>query len=187
MLLICKIYFIVDNRYAKELLKMLTKLLRDKGLISNDVELEVSHPLNKCDNRIERYVNEAIKYYRCVVVLVDTEGRDPEEISNSIRENHLRGLGRELPNVRIITAHPCLEIWLCEALGLESCNAHTDCKDLISHIRDYLVRKRRIKYEKKLLPKLIIESLQDPLSKTTQTPPYFVKDLINILEICCRL
>ena len=118
--------------------------------------MSVSSPLNRCDNRIDRYVRTALDEYNYehVIILVDSEGEDSEIIRRNIIEEHLRDIDNKLDKVSIIIAHPCLESILCKVMNLPGCETGT-CHDIIIIIEQKIQRK----YEKKMFQTLMIKEL----------------------------
>lgn len=168
----CRIYFITDNRYAKELLRRLIQLLKEKDLVSRDVDVRISNPVNACDIKMERYLKGAIDDYDCVVILIDSEGAEPSEIHRRVFEEHVKDVDKNLLKVKIIVAHPCLEEWLCEAMNLPNCNTGS-CNDLIRAIESTL----KDKY-KKGLPTL----MEKRLSKL----PRQLHEVIEAINTWCK-
>jgi hypothetical protein len=81
------IYFIRDNRYAKELIRVLPDHL---GL-----RLPVRHTqqaANICDAKLGRYPKAGVSECGYAVVVADTEGRDPHQVIDAVAE-HLRDVG----------------------------------------------------------------------------------------------
>jgi hypothetical protein len=67
------IYFIVDNKYSKELVIKLIRIVRNKFVHAGVVH--VSRPVNVCSNKMGRFIREGLGEGFCVVIVVDTEGR----------------------------------------------------------------------------------------------------------------
>ena len=67
------IYFIVDNKYSKELIKKLKSIVINKFV--NVGKPPVSRPVNVCSNKMGRFIKEGLGEGHCVVIVVDTEGR----------------------------------------------------------------------------------------------------------------
>jgi len=109
-----------------------------------------------------------------VVIVVDTEGEKPEDVKARIIDEHL-DLEFNRERVKIITAHPCLEVWLAELLNLNI--RGVNCKD----VKDII--KRRIKdYESHRLPGLVEQHLRDRLK--VDDPPSFLMEIINAVRSC---
>jgi len=138
------IYFIVDNKYSKELIIKLISIVRNKFVRAGVVH--VSRPVNVCSNKMGRFIKEGLGEGLCVVIVVDTEGDKPEDVKARIIDEHLKDLGFNRERVKIITAHPCLEAWLAELLNLNT--RGVNCKD----VKDII--KRRIKDYESHLPSL---------------------------------
>jgi len=126
------IYFIVDNKYSKELIIKLISIVRNKFVRAGVVH--VSRPVNVCSNKMGRFIKEGLGEGLCVVIVVDTEGDKPEDVKARIIDEHLKDLGFNRERVKIITAHPCLEAWLAELLNLNTRGVNCkDVKDIIKH------------------------------------------------------
>jgi hypothetical protein len=168
------IYFIVDNKYSKELIKKLMSIVRNKFV--NVGETPVSRPVNVCSNKMGRFIKEGLGEGLCVIIVVDTEGDKPEDVKARIIEEHFRDLGFNRERVKIITAHPCLEAWLAELLNLNTRGVSNckDVKDIIKrHIRDY---------ESHRLPGLIEQHLRDRLK--VDDLPSFLMEIIDVVRSC---
>jgi hypothetical protein len=140
----CKVYFVVDNKYAKELVEELVELFKQYNLIGGSVcvDVNVSGPVNVCDERMGRYVRGAVGDYDLIVVLVDSEGVDPSVVRKRILEEHVGHVDGSPSRVEILVAHPCLEVWLCEAMGIAGCYSGT-CGEVVDAIVSRYMRRRR--------------------------------------------
>ena len=167
------IYFIVDNKYSKELIIKLITIVRNKFVRAGVVH--VSRPVNVCSNKMGRFIKEGLGEGLCVVIVVDTEGDKPEDVKARIIDEHLKDLGFNRERVKIITAHPCLEAWLAELLNLNTRGVNCkDVKDIIKrHIKDY---------ESHLLPGLIERHLRSRLE--VGDPPSFLMEIIDAVRSC---
>ncbi len=85
----CKVYFVVDNTYAKQLIRELVGLLKEYSLIGDSVYVVVSNPVNVCNEKMGRFVKGAVGDYNLIVVLVDSEGVDPSVVRKRILEEHV--------------------------------------------------------------------------------------------------
>lgn len=154
----CKVYFVVDNTYAKQLIRELVGLLKEYSLIGNSVYVVVSKPVNVCSEKMGRFVKEAVGDYNFIVVLVDSEGVDPSVVRKRILEEHVGQVDGSSSRVKILIAHPCLEAWLCEAMGIASCYSGT-CGEVV----DAIISRYGGKYEKetlkRMLPTLMVREL----------------------------
>lgn len=154
----CKVYFVVDNTYAKQLIRELVGLLKEYSLIGDSVYVVVSNPVNACSEKMGRFVKEAVGDYNLIVVLVDSEGVDPSVVRKRILEEHVGQVDESSSRVEILIAHPCLEAWLCEAIGIAGCYSGT-CGEVV----DAIVSRYEGKYEKKalkrMLPALMVREL----------------------------
>jgi len=167
------IYFIVDNKYSKELIIKLISIVRNKFVRAGIVH--VSRPVNVCSNKMGRFIRDGLGEGLCVVIVVDTEGENPEDVKARIIDEHLKDLGFNRGRVKIITAHPCLEAWLAELLNLNT--RGINCKD----VKDII--KRRIKdYESHLLPRLVERHLRSRLE--VGDPPSFLTEIIDAVRSC---
>ena len=122
------------------------------------------------------------------MVVADTEGRDPYQVINAVVE-HLRdvGLRPQLSfdrdrlvglislesggRIAVVLAHPCLEAWLGELLGI---TPSSTCNDLIDAIKQ-----KRGEYEKSHLPSLVKEELRNRAD-----PPKFVENFQHAVTSC---
>ena len=158
----CKVYFVVDNTYAKQLIRELVGLLKEYSLIGDSVYVVVSNPVNVCSEKMGRYVKEAVGDYNLIVVLVDSEGVDPSVVRKRILEEHVGQVDGSSSRVKILIAHPCLEAWLCEAMGIASCYSGT-CGEAV----DSIISRYKGKYEKetlkRMLPALMVRELSGKL------------------------
>jgi hypothetical protein len=154
----CKVYFVVDNRYAKQLIQELVRLLKEYSLIGGSVCIDISSPVNVCSEKMGRFVKGAVGDYNLIVVLVDSEGVDPSVVRKRILEEHVGQVDGSSSRVRILIAHPCLEAWLCEAMGIAGCYSGT-CDEVV----DAIVSRYEGKYErgtlKRMLPTLMVREL----------------------------
>jgi hypothetical protein len=167
------IYFIVDNKYSKELVIKLISIVRNKFVRAGVVH--VSRPVNVCSNKMGRFIKEGLGEGHCVVIVVDTEGEKPEDVEARIIDEHLKDLEFNRERVKIITAHPCLEAWLAELLNLNT--RGVNCKDVKGII------KRHIKdYESHLLPGLVERHLRSRLE--VGDPPSFLMEIIDAVRSC---
>jgi hypothetical protein len=167
------IYFIVDNKYSKELVIKLISIVRNKFVRAGVVH--VSRPVNVCSNKMGRFIKEGLGEGHCVVIVVDTEGEKPEDVEARIIDEHLKDLEFNRERVKIITAHPCLEAWLAELLNLNTRGVNCkDVKDIIKrHIKDY---------ESHLLPGLVERHLRSRLE--VGDPPSFLMEIIDAVRSC---
>jgi len=167
------IYFIVDNKYSKELIIKLISIVRNKFVRAGVVH--VSRPVNVCSNKMGRFIRDGLGKGLCVVIVVDTEGEKPEDVKARIIDEHLKDLEFNRERVKIITAHPCLEAWLAELLNLNTRGVNCkDVKDIIKrHIKDY---------ESHLLPGLIERHLRSRLE--VGDPTSFHTEIIDAVRGC---
>jgi hypothetical protein len=158
----CKVYFVVDNRYAKQLVKELVELFKQYNLVGGSVCVVVSGPVNVCDERMGRFVKGAVGDYNLIVVLVDSEGVDPSVVRKRILGEHVGQVDGSSSRVKILVAHPCLEAWLCEAMGIAGCYSGT-CGEVV----DAIISRYEGKYEKetlkRMLPALMVRELSRKL------------------------
>ena len=176
----CEVYFIIDNRYAKELIKKLMSIIRNE--LANVGIAYISRPVNVCSNKMGRFIEERLNESHCVIIIADTEGVEPDEVGERIVNKHFKDLGiNDYNRVKIILAHPCLETWLAELLNLNVGDA-TNCGDVKSVI------KSRIKdedYDSYRLPGLIERHLRNRLG--TGSAPSFLREFIDAVKSCCSL
>jgi hypothetical protein len=158
----CKVYFVVDNTYAKQLMRELVRLLKEYNFIGGSVCVDVSGPVNVCNEKMRRFVKGAVGDYNLIVVLVDSEGVDPSVVRKRIFEEHVGQVDESSSRVKILIAHPCLEAWLCEAMGIASCYSGT-CGEVV----DAIISRYEGKYEKetlkRMLPALMVRELSRKL------------------------
>ncbi len=168
------IYFIVDNKYSKELIIKLINIVRNKFVRAGVVH--VSRPVNVCSNKMGMFIRDGLGNGHCVIIVVDTEGEKPEDVKARIIDEHLKDLEFYRERVKIITAHPCLEAWLAELLNLNT-RGVANCKDV------KVIIKRRIKdYKSRLLPDLIERHLRSRLE--VGDPPSFLMEIIDAVRSC---
>jgi hypothetical protein len=167
------IYFIVDNKYSKELIIKLISAVRNKFVRAGVAY--VSRPVNVCSNKMGRFIKEGLGEGHCVIIVVDTEGEKPEDVKARIIDEHLKDLEFNRKRVKIITAHPCLEAWLAELLNLNTRGVNCkDVKDIVKrHIKDY---------ESHLLPGLVERHLRSRLE--VGDPPSFLMEIIDAVRSC---
>jgi hypothetical protein len=156
------VYFVVDNTYAKQLIRELVGLLKEYSLIGDSVYVVVSKPVNVCSEKMGRFVKEAVGDYNFIVVLVDSEGVDPSVVRKRIFEEHVGQVDESSSRVKILIAHPCLEAWLCEAMGIAGCYSGT-CGEVV----DAIISKYKSRYKKRtlkrMLPTLMVKELSRKL------------------------
>jgi hypothetical protein len=156
------VYFVVDNTYAKQLIRELVGLLKEYSLIGDSVYVVVSNPVNVCSEKMGRFVKEAVGDYDLIVVLVDSEGVDPSVVRKRILEEHVGQVDGSSSRVEILIAHPCLEAWLCEAMGMASCYSGT-CGEVV----DAIISRYEGRYGKgtlkRMLPALMVRELSRKL------------------------
>jgi len=178
---LCRVYFIIDNRYAKELVEKLISIIRSR-FINIGIDKQFSSPVNVCSDKMRRFIEWGLKRGYCVIIIADTEGIKPDEIRERIINEHVKDLRINDPNrVKIILAHPCLEAWLAELLNLNVGNA-INCKDVKDTIRHRLNMKD---YDSYLLPNLIERHLRDRLE--IGDVPSFLEKFVNAVRRCCGL
>jgi hypothetical protein len=164
----CKVYFVVDNTYAKQLIKELVSLLKEYSLIGGSVCVDVSGPVNVCNEKMRRFVKGAVGDYNLIVVLVDSEGVDPSVVRKRILEEHVGQVDGSSSRVKTLIAHPCLEAWLCEAMGIASCYSGT-CGEVVDAIISRYEGKHEKKKLKTRLPTLMVEALSRKLGDYPET------------------
>ncbi len=138
-----RIYIVVEDMYAKEAIKTLLKTFNLWK--PRDFEIR-SFPI--CSNKMKRIVKAALENFDKVVVLVDSETRDPREVEQEIKEKHL-GFSQK---GRIIVVTPCLEEWPCKVLSLKNCDVAPCSLGPIKALKEYWKQRHGRDYEKKLLP-----------------------------------
>jgi hypothetical protein len=152
------VHFVVDNTYAKQLIRELVGLLKEYSLIGDSVYVVVSNPVNVCSEKMGRFVKEAVGDYNLIVVLVDSEGVDPSVVRKRILEEHVGHVDGSSSRVEILVAHPCLEAWLCEAMGIAGCYSGT-CGEVV----DAIISRYKGRYGKgtlkRMLPTLMVREL----------------------------
>jgi hypothetical protein len=156
------VYFVVDNRYAKQLVQELVGLFKQYNLVGGSVCVNISNPVNVCNERMGRFVKGAVGDYDLIVVLVDSEGVDPSVVRKRIFEEHVGQVDESSSRVKILIAHPCLEAWLCEAMGIAGCYSGT-CGEVV----DAIISKYKSRYKKRtlkrMLPTLMVKELSRKL------------------------
>jgi len=158
----CKVYFVVDNRYAKQLVQELVGLFKQYNLVGGSVCVDISNPVNVCSEKMGRYVRGAVSDYNLIVVLVDSEGVDPSVVRKRILEEHVGQVDGSSSRVKILVAHPCLEAWLCEAMGIAGCYSGT-CGEVVDVIVSTYKGRFKRKMLKRMLPTLMVEELSGKL------------------------
>ena len=158
----CKVYFVVDNTYAKQLIKELVSLLKEYSLIGGSVCVDVSGPANMCSEKMGRFVKGAVGDYDLIVVLVDSEGVDPSVVRKCILEEHVGQVDGSSSRVKTLVAHPCLEAWLCEAMGIAGCYSGT-CGEVVDVIVSMYKGRFMRKTLKRMLPTLMVKELSRKL------------------------
>jgi hypothetical protein len=163
----CRVYFVVDNKYAKQLIQELVRLFRGYNLIGGNVcvDADFSDSVNVCSEKMGRYVRGAVGDYNLIVVLVDSEGVDPSVVRKRILEEHVGQVDGSSSRVEILIAHPCLEAWLCEAIGIASCYSGA-CDEVV----DAIVSRYEGKYEKKALKRMLPALMVRELSRKLGDP-----------------
>jgi hypothetical protein len=156
------VYFVVDNKYAKQLIQELVRLFRGYNLIGGNVCVDVnfSDSVNVCSEKMGRYVRGAVGDYNLIVVLVDSEGVDPSVVRKRILGEHVGQVDGSSSRVKILVAHPCLEAWLCEAMGIAGCYSGT-CDEVV----DAIISRYGGKYEKKTLKRMLSTLMVKELSR----------------------
>lgn len=156
----CRVYFVVDNKYAKQLIQELVRLFKGYNLIGGSVcvDVDFSDSVNVCSEKMGRYVRGAVGDYNLIVVLVDSEGVDPSVVRKHIFEEHVGQVDESSSRVKILIAHPCLEAWLCEAMGIASCYSGT-CGEVVDAIISWYEGKYERKTLKRMLPTLMVREL----------------------------
>jgi hypothetical protein len=158
----CKVYFVVDNTYAKQLMRELVRLLKEYNFIGGSVCVDVSGPVNVCNEKMRRFVKGAVGDYNLIVVLVDSEGVDPSVVRKRIFEEHVGQVDESSSRVKILIAHPCLEAWLCEAMGIASCYSGT-CGEVVDAITSKYKGRYKKRTLKRMLPTLMVKELSRKL------------------------
>ena len=151
------IFIAIEDVYGVEVVK---KILGNFGY---DKELKegiivVDH-LRPCSSKMSRILKSHIKLGHYVIVIVNSECRDPNDVKIDIVNNHLSSI----PNDRftIIINTPCIEYWFCEILNLKNCKV-CPCKAGPQHsLNKYCLKKYNTRYEKKFLHKLISDVLRN--------------------------
>jgi hypothetical protein len=164
----CRVYFVVDNMYAKQLIQELGRLFKEYNFIGGSVCVDVSGPVNVCNEKMGRFVRGAVGDYNLIVVLVDSEGVDPSVVRTRILEEHMGQVDGSSSRVKILIAHPCLEAWLCEAMGIASCYSGT-CNEVVDAIISRYEGKHEKKKLKTRLPTLMVEALSRKLGDYPET------------------
>jgi hypothetical protein len=152
------VYFVVDNRYAKQLVRELVGLFKQYNLVGGSVCVDISNPVNMCSEKMGRYVRGAVGDYNLIVVLVDSEGVDPGVVRKHIFEEHVGQVDESSSRVKVLIAHPCLEAWLCEAMGIASCYSGT-CGEVVDAIISWYEGKYERETLKRMLPTLMVREL----------------------------
>jgi hypothetical protein len=141
-----------------------------------------------CNAEPGRYLKAGVSEFGCAVMVADTEGRDPHQVTYTVAE-HLRevGLRPQLSfdrdrlvgfislgsggGIAVVLAHPCLEAWLGELLEI---TPSSTCSDLINAIKQ-----NRGEYKKSQLPSLVETEL-----RKRADPPKFVENFQYAVTCC---
>jgi hypothetical protein len=182
----CDLYFVIDNSYAKLLLKNLIEYLKDRNLVGRGVSVGGSPPVNKCSNDMRKYIEAAIDKCDYIVILVDSERESPESVKRHILEKHVRGLDVDLSRIKIIVTTPCLEEWLCKLMALrdlkpKKCSGDS-CDDVISAIQGVLGDV----YKRRMLPAHFMKYFSDEVVNKCSNPAYkhcLPSTLCELLEL----
>ena len=110
-------------------------------------------------------MREAVGDYNLIVVLVDSEGVDPSVVRERVFEEHVGRVDGSSLWVKIFVTHPCLEAWLCEAMGIAGCYSGT-CGEVV----DAIVSRYEGKYEKKALKRMLPALMVRELSRKLGDP-----------------
>jgi len=186
----CDVYFVIDNSYAKLLLKNLIEYLKDRNLVGRGVSVRGSPPVNKCSNDMRKYIEVAVDKCDYIVILVDSERESPESVKRDIFEKHVRDLDVDLSRIKIIVATPCLEEWLCRLMALrdpkpKKCSGDS-CDDVISAIQGVLGDV----YEKRTLPAQFMKYFSDEVVNKCSDQAYkhcLPSTLCELLELLISL
>lgn len=157
-------------------------MLKELNVIDKGTNISPSSAINVCDNTMERYVKAAIDMCRCIMIVVDSEDRDPNEVKKKVVEEHIKDFATDLSRIRIVVAHPCMEAWLCELMDLKGCELGT-CRDVIHAIERVLGGK----YDKKMLPKLVMKWLRKKINHRNPSLnelPNQLRELLNTIVNC---
>jgi hypothetical protein len=186
----CDVYFIVDNAYAKFLLKNLIEYLKGRNLVARSVSAKYSQAVNKCANDMYTYIKAAIDECSYIVILVDSERESPESVKKDILDKHVKDLNVESSRIKIIVATPCLEEWLCKLMVLRGLKPEKyggdSCDDVISAIRGVLGDI----YDKKMLPAHFMKYLSDEVVNKCLDQAYrhrLPSTLCELLELLISL
>jgi hypothetical protein len=175
-------YFITDNTYAKQFIRSLINMFKELNIIDRSIGVSVGSAVNVCDITMERYIEAAIDRCRCIMIVVDSEGRNPDEVRKTVIDEHVKSFITDLSRIRIVVAHPCLEAWLCRLMDLQSCESGT-CRDVIHAIERIIEGK----YDKKLLPELTMKWLSkriNPEKPSLNELPEQLRELLNTIINC---
>jgi len=59
---LCRVYFIIDNRYAKELVEKLISIIRSR-FINIGMDKQFSSPVNVCSDKMRRFEEGLLRHY----------------------------------------------------------------------------------------------------------------------------
>ena len=118
--------------------------------------------VNVCSEKMGRYVRGAVGDYNLIVVLVDSEGVDPSVVRKRIFGEHVGQVDVISSRVKILVAHPCLEAWLCEAMGIAGCYTET-CGEVVDVIIPTYEGRYKKRTLKRMLPALMVRELSRKL------------------------
>jgi len=169
-----KIYVIVEDRYAVEVVKLIARELATTSKI-------VVRSIPICSNKMSKIARAALKEFDKVVILVDSEGRNPREVERRIEEKHLaEGAGKSV----VIVVDPCLEAWPCRILELSNCSVAPCSLGPAKSLNEYWRKKHRRDYAKRDLPAAVKEALSTVhrSTKALEKLPESLRKLIDELR-----
>ena len=149
-----RVFIATEDTYARNALKILVH-----GLFGNKFLTKIEiYPLRPCSSKMSRILRAALldDDVIAVVVLVDSETRDPDEVVEEIYHKHL---GNRCDKAYVISLNPCIEEWPCTILGLKNCNTAPCSMGPARSINEYWVKEHGKKYRKSFLPDVFREML----------------------------
>jgi len=159
-----RVFISLDDRRGVRALE----LLLQKACLYDKADFTITS-LGPCSDKMRRILNAVVGEFDYVIVITDTEGRDPQTVAREMVERHKLVAHH---NVRVIPVSPCLENWPCEVLGLKNCRLAPCRAGPTRSISDYWMQKHGRLYEKKFL----LDVFEEAFSAITCGNPSF-KDL----------
>lgn len=147
-----RVFISIDDLRARRAIEYLVRKIDQ----SNRIKLTVKS-LRPCSSKMTRILRAASVNYDHVIVLTDSETRDPEIVVKQVLEKHRLSNN----NVKVISVKPCIEAWPCSLLKLKNCNRPPCSEGPISALNNYMRTRHSRDYEKKYLYDVFREVFRD--------------------------